>query len=244
MDRPPSTPTRRLPWSDVFFLIVALTLLAAIGTGLAWTLLGDRDNAAVARPSVIIPTSPPASPASPSPTSSGESSCQPVQTVAPFDAEPGDRAHAEVPLSRYPSVPPTSGPHSAATLAAGFYPQPPPVGQVIHSLEHGAVVIWFDPSVAESEALAQIRQVMGPSGPGQNIHVIIAPYDYPAEGKVGKLPSGVTMAIAAWHRLQYCTRIDADALRFAVDFVVMLRCHPGCNGAAYKGDAPEAGAAI
>jgi len=118
------------------------------------------------------------------------------------------------------------------------------MGQVIHSLEHGAVVIWFEPSVASSEALREIREFMGPSGPGQGLHVIIAPYDYPAEGMAGRLPSSVTIAMVAWHRLQYCSRVDADALRVATDFVGNFRCHPGCDMNAYMGEAPEAGAPI
>lgn len=115
---------------------------------------------------------------------------------------------------------------------------------MIHSLEHGAVVIWFDPSVASSEALQQIREFMGPSGPGQGVHVIIAPYDYPAEGEAGSLASGVPLAMVAWHRLQSCTGLADDALVSAADFVGKYRCHPGCDMNAYMGEAPEAGVSI
>jgi uncharacterized protein DUF3105 len=118
------------------------------------------------------------------------------------------------------------------------------MGQVIHSLEHGAVVIWFHPSAASSEVLRQIAEFMGPSGPNRGLHVIIAPYDYPAEGKAGSLPSGVAMAMVAWHRLQYCTRLGADAPLSAADFVRSYRCHPGCDPGGYMGEAPEAGAPI
>jgi uncharacterized protein DUF3105 len=118
------------------------------------------------------------------------------------------------------------------------------VRQVLHSLEHGAVVIWFDPSVASSEALREIRGFMGPSGPGQGLHVIIAPYDYPAEGQAARLPSGVAMAFVAWHRLQQCTRLGGDSLRSAADFVANYRCAPGCDTSAYMGEAPEAGVPI
>jgi uncharacterized protein DUF3105 len=115
---------------------------------------------------------------------------------------------------------------------------------VLHSLEHGAIVIWFEPSVGSSQALQEIREFMGPSGPGQGLHVIIAPYAYPTEGEAGRLPSEVDMAMVAWHRLQYCTRLGADALTFAADFARSYRCFPGCDTSAYRGDAPEAGVPI
>lgn len=115
---------------------------------------------------------------------------------------------------------------------------------MIHSLEHGAVVIWFEPSVGSSDVVQEIRDVMGPSGPGQGLHVIIAPYDYPAEGKAGTLPKGVVMAMVAWHRLQYCTQLSDDTLGFVAAFVGSFRCFPGCDVTRYVGDAPEAGVPI
>jgi hypothetical protein len=115
---------------------------------------------------------------------------------------------------------------------------------VIHSLEHGAVVIWFDPSVASSEVLQQLREFMGPSGPGQGAHIIIAPYVYPDEGDAGRLPPGAVMAMAAWHRLQSCAQLGPVEIVVAADFVLKYRCQPGCDPNAYMGEAPEVGAPI
>src|SRR3546814_8016556 len=44
------------------------------------------------------------------------------------------------PLSSYPSVPLASGPHNPTPWSRGVYSTPPPIDQVIHSLEHGAAV--------------------------------------------------------------------------------------------------------
>lgn len=118
------------------------------------------------------------------------------------------------------------------------------MGEVLHSLEHGAVVIWFEPSLASSEGLQQMVEFMGPSGPGQGLHVIIAPYHYPNEGAAGELPSGVAVALVGWHRLQTCAELDAETVRVATGFVAKYRCQPGCDPSAYQGDAPEAGAPI
>jgi hypothetical protein len=111
-------------------------------------------------------------------------------------------------------------------------------------MEHGAVVIWFDPSVASSKVLQEIVEYLGPSGPGRGLHVIIAPFDYPAEGDSGSLPSGVVLAIVAWHRLQNCTRLGLDAIDSVIDFERNYRCPPECDTNRYRGEAPEAGAPI
>lgn len=45
----------------------------------------------------------------------------------------------------YGTMPPTSGAHYARATTAGFYAQTPPLGSLVHSLEHGAVIIYYDP---------------------------------------------------------------------------------------------------
>jgi len=59
----------------------------------------------------------------------------------------------------YNSDPPTSGPHYAEDLPGGFYEEsdlaqysPYPVGYVVHSLEHGFIIFWYNCDViTESE---------------------------------------------------------------------------------------------
>ncbi|MEA2520689.1 MAG: hypothetical protein QOI81_335 [Actinomycetota bacterium] len=121
------------------------------------------------------------------------------------------------PLSTYASVPPTSGPHDPSPLPAGVYDSPPDVYRTVHSLEHAAVVIWYSPTIATSPEIAKIVAFYKQNG--ENVgqaKVIVAPYDYPDQGKSGQLPAGVEMAVAAWHRLQTCaTPSLAVAFTFA-----------------------------
>jgi hypothetical protein len=165
--------------------------------------------------------------------------CGPITTVEPF---PGgrDRAHvvsgerpAPPALNEYPSVPPTSGPHATRTLPAGDYGQPPDIGQAIHSMEHAAVVVWFDPSSASSKELRELRGFF--RRPDQSNHVIVAPYDYPQEGVAGRLPDGAAMVLTAWHRIRLC---DLPSLPVAYDFVHRFRFNLYRWGA-YEGEAPE-----
>src|SRR2546427_8654725 len=59
--------------------------------------------------------------------------------------QPGSPVTTPPPPSSYPSTPPASGPHNGTPLSAGVYPEPPDIYQAIHSLEHGAVSIWYAP---------------------------------------------------------------------------------------------------
>ena len=145
-------------------------------------------------------------------------------------------------LSTYASIPPTSGPHAPTPLPAGVYADPPDIYQAIHSLEHGATIIWYDPAAggpALDELTAFYDRKVASDAVGQD-RVLIAPYDYPAEGEAGQLPSGVQMALVSWHRLQTCTSVSLPvAFAFTSRF-----SFPTTAGQTYAGEAPERGAAI
>jgi hypothetical protein len=125
-------------------------------------------------------------------------------------------------LSTYPTVPPASGPHSPTPAAPGVYSSPPDIYQAIHSLEHAGVIIWYDPSVADSEGVRQIREFYDrPTSDidvGQ-VKVIVAPYDYPTQGAQGHLPPKVQMALVAWHFIQTCAQPNlAAAFNFSSQY--------------------------
>lgn len=163
--------------------------------------------------------------------------CADVEEVAPYAPESLDRAHIGsegVPtppeLSTYSTQPPASGPHDSSPMPAEIYPTAPPIYRVIHSMEHGAVVIWHRPDPPPG----QIERISSFFREGNRLDkVIVAPYDYPDQGEAGQLPQGVNMALVAWHRMQTCEAISLPAaFRFVEDF----------RGGA--GEAPEPGAGI
>jgi hypothetical protein len=151
-------------------------------------------------------------------------------------------------LSTYPSVPPTSGPHAAlppdgaGPLPAGIYTKPPDIYQAIHSLEHGATIVWYDPTTsgtALSELTSFYDRKVSAAAIGQD-RVIIAPYSYPDQGTAGQLPDGVGMALVAWHRMQTCSSVS---LPVAFAFTSKYSAPPAA-GQTYAGEAPEAGAVL
>jgi uncharacterized protein DUF3105 len=175
--------------------------------------------------------------------------CGVVQTIKPYNAT-DDQAHIGAqgstvttppPLSTYPSVPPVSGPHlpPGQQLSSGVYDSPPDIYGAIHSLEHGAVIIWYAPT-APSADVAKVATFYRSTT--ENDHVLVAPYNYPAQGPQGSLPAGKNMVMVAWHHLQVCNSVSVDA---AKTFVSSFRVKTGVPApAGWKGDAPEAGAAI
>lgn len=63
----------------------------------------------------------------------------------------------------YNSNPPTSGPHFGDSVAgAGIKDQPVPDELVLHSMEHGAAVVWYREGLEQSE-IDKLKQVFGDS---------------------------------------------------------------------------------
>lgn len=55
------------------------------------------------------------------------------------------------PTPEYNSDPPTSGPHAPAPAPCGIYRQLVPDVSQLHSMEHGAVVVQYDPDLPQNE---------------------------------------------------------------------------------------------
>ena len=228
----------------VALLLVAALLVAVV---VLQPFAGDDANAQAAN---LLKRAPAAA------TTAG---CTEVETVGPYDgvSDPNDPGFVDTfhigtgdfptppRLSTYPSLPPTSGPHAPippGPMPAGIYDQPPDIYRAIHSLEHGATIIWYDPTVtgpALDELISFYDRKVSSAGVGQD-RVLIGPYDYPAEGEAGRLPPGVQMALVSWHRLQTCS---SPSLPVAFAFTSTYSS-PTAADQTYAGEAPEAGSAL
>jgi Protein of unknown function (DUF3105) len=168
-----------------------------------------------------------------------QAGCGEIRDVGPYQPRNQDRAHvppqAMPPLASYASTPPASGPHNEITFGAGVYSTSPPVDRVLHSLEHGAAVVWHAPD-ASGEELDRIRAFYEDDEVGGR--VIVAPYDYPEQGAAGVLPAGSRMSLVSWHHVQACDELSLGAaFGFTSSFAA-----PPFGQRQYRGDAPEAGA--
>jgi len=210
---------------------IAIALVVVLAAGIGVFAL-TRPQPAEASPQDLLAAAPQAS------TSAG---CGNVENVGSFQPKSRDRAHvtAAVQLSQYPSVPPASGPHNPIPYGAGVYASPPPIDRVIHSLEHGAAIVWYSPDASGPE-LDKIKHFYGRSDIDVGSRVIVAPYDYPDQGAAGTLPNGAQMALVSWHHVQTCARPNlAAAFGYTSSWSA-----PPFGQQAYKGNAPEAGAAF
>jgi hypothetical protein len=58
----------------------------------------------------------------------------------------------------YSSLPATSGPHWGTPAEWGAYQSPQAESQLIHNLEHGGIVIWYDADAVDAEGVAALEQ--------------------------------------------------------------------------------------
>lgn len=94
----------------------------------------------------------------------------------------------------YGTVPPTSGSHYPEAADSGFYTGPVPEEALVHSLEHGIVVIWYDPD-APDEVLDDLEQVQTQ----EPTATIVAPHD--------NLPEPYTFAVTGWRASMMCEQV-------------------------------------
>ncbi len=114
----------------------------------------------------------------------------------------------DVPDVEYETNPPTSGDHYgnsnetlSGALADGAYGEYPPVGRVVHSLEHQRVAIQYSPDLPEEDQLA-LKGVFDADPAG----VIFFPNpDMPYE-----------VAVTGWTNLLGCDSYEGDATLAAV----------------------------
>jgi hypothetical protein len=105
---------------------------------------------------------------------------------------------------QYNSDPPTSGLHYADTLQAGFYETndyPYPAGYLVHNLEHGYVIFWYNCDLLDEAGCAelklQIRSVMDELG---GVKMIAYPWN----------SIDVPVAMTSWGRIQKFETFDAE----------------------------------
>jgi hypothetical protein len=116
-------------------------------------------------------------------------------TVIPDDQRP------------YSSTPATSGVHWPSPTNWGVYSTPQPEEQLIHNLEHGGIVVWYDPAALDGDEvseLAQFVQRQNSAGISGRYKFILSPWDGPDFGH--------PVAVTAWRQLLYLDEADVDAV--------------------------------
>lgn len=102
----------------------------------------------------------------------------------------------------YETVPPVSGPHNPNPAPCGIHDAQIPDENFVHTLEHGAVAVLYDPTL-DAEEIAAIEEIVGDF----DSHTLSAPYTGMPE----------PIAVVSWSRMMRLDSVDEDAIRAYID---------------------------
>lgn len=120
----------------------------------------------------------------------------------------------------YHSVPATSGPHWSSADSPGpwgVYTTAQPQERMLHNMEHGGIVIWYQPAKLDAAGITALQTWVRQQIATTQFKVIVTPW--------GGADFGHPIAVTAWNWLLYLDKADTDAIRTFLD--------------AHYGDAPE-----
>lgn len=144
----------------------------------------------------------------------------PVQMFPNEAPPPGQGRHvADTVDVQYGTDPPTSGPHYDMLVQSGIFDTPIPKGNLVHNMEHGWVIIWYNCqagptplSDADCQAMrAQLSQVVQPAV-SSGTEVIMVPYP----------PMTHHIALTAWQFLDVFDEFDKQRV---LTFISTFVCH-------------------
>ena len=125
-------------------------------------------------------------------------------------AEPDDgRSHiamGTIPNPRpYSSTPGTSGPHWVTPANWGVYTDAQPESHLIHNLEHGGIVIWYQPRKLDAQQIQALTDFVTTKVSSEQYKFILSPW--------GGQDFGHPIAVTAWRWLLYLDTGNLDAIR-------------------------------
>lgn len=106
-----------------------------------------------------------------------------------------DATHTDTRVS-YDQSPPVGGPHNPAWLNCGVYDEEQQNENVVHTLEHGAVWIAYDPATTTDDEIAALIEL------APDTYTVISPYEGLGDAK----------AISAWGAQLLFTEVDDPAV--------------------------------
>lgn len=136
--------------------------------------------------------------------------------------KPGERYRSQgnlhlvslaTPHAPYNSDPPTSGPHMPGVAAWGSYTTVQPDEYLVHNMEDGGVILWYD--MGSEEENAATVDVLNDIARGYS-RVVIAPREN----------LGSPYVFTAWTRLQRFAELDREAMIRFIDAYEGIDHHP------------------
>ena len=134
-------------------------------------------------------------------------SCTDVQEVEIEEAE-NYHVDREFTAADYATNPPAGGEHSLGTVSGGQSHRDANIGDAVHSLDHGLVIVWTNGLEGDE---ADLIETTSEELWADAYEIVVAVVEYP--------DLEVPLAVSSWGRLQTCTRVDAEAAAAVADFV-------------------------
>lgn len=129
----------------------------------------------------------------------------------------------------YNSTPPTSGPHYENLAAWGNQPQPIRYEHLVHNLEDGGVVVYYQCPDGCPEVVAELETVLEPYF-AQGRNVVLTVND-PAWTLGGSQPlhqdMGAPIILTAWRKRLPLQTVDAEIIRAFIDRYEGIDHHRG-----------------
>lgn len=99
----------------------------------------------------------------------------------------------------YSSVPATSGTHAPLAAPCGIYGEEIPEIFIIHTLEHGAVVVYYKPDEVDQATLVEVEELARTMA----THIVVAPYTV----------MSTPVALVSWGRLAARPSLEVEEVR-------------------------------
>lgn len=99
----------------------------------------------------------------------------------------------------YSSIPATSGIHAPVSAPCGIYREEIPEMFVVHTLEHGAVVVYYQPAQVDEATLAEVEGVARTMA----THIVVAPFSNML----------TPVALVAWGHLAARPSLEVEEVR-------------------------------
>lgn len=122
----------------------------------------------------------------------------PIETFS----DAGVNDHREGDLT-YDEIPPVSGQHAPSAAACGIHGEQIPDEQYVHSLEHGAVAVFYDPQQVDEQTITGIEDLAG-SYDGETISAPYEGMDQP-------------IYVTSWGERMALGSLDEEAVREYID---------------------------
>lgn len=106
---------------------------------------------------------------------------------------------------QYTTNPPTSGDHAPAAATWGTYPKAPPDERLVHNLEHGGVIISYNPAKVDEPTVQKLKDLTADLRSGAKKCLILTPR--------ASIQDDKPIALTSWGVLATLDSFDEGAIR-------------------------------